>query len=181
LFGPARATSGGIDQFNQDPFSIFMKPGGSLAGGGTLSDWLRFDRSKTFKLRERRTAEHPSAGIELRSKFADEYPFCWTEQPESERSCDAGTLYEYRSCGGFRVSAPVVWRRQNNDPRRLSADVWRRQSEQGIQQRWRREGIFGNAPGATNVPTTAVADPAFQSILATRALTFVRRFLCLLR
>ncbi len=33
------------------------------------------------------------------------------------------------------------------------------------------EGIFGNAPGATNVPTTAVADAAFQGILATRALT----------
>src|SRR5262245_13227595 len=158
LFGASRTP-----QFNADPFSIFLKPGDLyLTGYGS-------------------TATNPLS-CQKGVKQADLLPVS---------TCDPSLLTGIsfvgpRSPNPGRVSIPENF--NNIGPAVGFAyqfpwfGVGKTTIRGGYQQTFGAAGVnrgaiggtesaIANAPGATNNPSTVVSDPAFQSILSTRALT----------
>jgi hypothetical protein len=171
LFGPARATFGSISQFNADPFSIFMKPGGSYLTGGGLY-LTGYGSSATNPLScEKGVQQNALLPVSTCDpNLLTGIRFVGPNSPNPDVSASPERYANIGPAVGFAYQLP--WFGQGKTTIRGgyqqtfgAGNVSRGFSNGGT------EGIFGNAPGATNVPSTAVADAAFQAILATRALT----------
>jgi hypothetical protein len=170
LFGPSRATFSPIDQFNADPFSIFMKPGGSLFGGGLYLNGYGSSATNPLscELGGRQNALLPLSTCD--PNLLTGIRFVGPNSPNPGIQAQPERYTDFGPAVGFAYQFPWFGEGKTTIRGGYQQTFGAGNQSRGFSNGG-TEGIFGNAPGATNVPTTAVADPAFQAILATRALT----------
>lgn len=162
-FGATRTAQSTLDQFNKDPFSLFMRPGNLYLTG--------YGSSATNPLScQLGVQQNPLLPVSTCDpKVMSSIQFVGPGSPNPGITAEPVNYYNLGPAIGFAYQLP--WFGEGKTTIRA-----------GYQQTFGAAGVnrgalggteaeIANAPGATLTASTVVTDSVFQNILATRALT----------
>jgi hypothetical protein len=163
-FGANRTSQSALDDFSKDPFSHFLTPGGLYLTG--------YGSNATNPLScQKGVQQNPLLPVSTCDPNAlSSIQFVGPGSPNPGITAQPVNYYNIGPAIGFAYQLP--WFGEGKTTIRAGYQQTfggAGRNNQSINNG--TEAEIANAPGATNVPTTVISDPAFQSILATRALT----------
>jgi hypothetical protein len=162
-FGATRTAQTTLEAFNQEPFSIFMRPGRLfLTGYGTSTA-----NPLSCQNGVRQNSVLPASTCDPNAMSGIQ--FVGPGSPNPGVKAQPVNYWDIGPAVGFSYQLPWFGEGKTTVRGGYQQTFGSGSVNRGVLAGG-SEAALGNAPGATNQPTTNVNDPVFQSILATRAL-----------